>query len=234
MPDYEYLILSFHRSVMDAFVCQDLSFEGSDPDAAREHFRKALRADGGARLSEHRRIDREQRAVDELAIQAWEERRDALRAEYHVKEVEQSFGKGRFAKVHQVTFPNGSIQRFPPSDSQARIDEAIVATIGESPRDAQGFAGLSDGQLVDLLLSTMLVPPVECWSATAHPSDALVEGGAIVGSLPERAADVLGALGAKGWQLVDVGEDRAITSGASGTSTAVVAARYTLMRVALG
>ncbi len=230
MPKFEYLLLCFERSAKSEFICDGDTFTGDDLESARRHFRSQWLADSGARLRDHRRRFTERRAANDRAFRDWTKRREALRDRYRVESVEVEIRKGRYVKRDRVTAPDGSVRTVDAGSGREHVDAAVQSQVGEPPADPGVAPDLSDDAILEVLLTEMQTRRVDTWSAFVEPSGPGVAHGEWVGVLEAALAEELNRLGAEGWRVVDVSEDRALTSGVAGTATTVVAARYTLMR----
>lgn len=228
MPAYEYLVVTFERSSRTVFRCAGLSFEGETQAEAVEHFTRELKKGKAADLQRRRR---EARAANDKAYLSWVKKRDERREHYAIKAVEAQVTKGRFAMQDRVSFPDGSTRTFPKGEGAAHVDGAIVAEIGPPPPELDSFEDLTDAQLIEATLRGIEARPVDVWSVAVvprHPLNATVSHAPLAGAVSE----VLNQLGADGWRLVDVSEDRAIVGGASGTASTVTTARCTRLREA--
>lgn len=230
MPQYEYLLLTLERAAKFEYTCDGETYTGDDTETARRHFRSLLTADGGARLDEHRRHILERRAFTEGVFLDWTKRCDALREQFHVESVEVEIEKGKYAMRDRVTAPDGSVRMLDPGSGRDHVDATIRSQVGEPPPEPGAAPDVSDDAISDHLLSEMQSRRVDLWSATLAPSGAALVHGEWAHDLATAAATELNHLGAQGWQVVDVHEDRGIAGGVSGTATMTVAARYTLMR----
>lgn len=233
MTRFEYAVMAFNYGDHREFT-----FAGSSVIAASRGEAKVMfRAQVDSQMVDLRAVRDEQlkeKLAYECALEAWSGKREEALAGATIEKVEEEVRKmGRYLITReQVTMPDGTRRMFEPGKGREFLDEIADAAAGPPPTPPEPVEILSDSELVEHVLQGMAEAKVGRWSGTIQPADPSFDGSPRPGDLQRRVVEELNRLGAQGWSVVDVSEDRAISAGDSGTSTTVVGVRYTLVREA--
>lgn len=250
MVRYEYSLLVFTWRTFFHQSCEGHAVTAPTRDEAQRQLRDLLRPSLAGRQAERRRVHLVAEASFQDALAEWRKRFDEIAATYRVEVVEETLGtldrtQAAFRQAVQsgiveigskevqrekVTLPDGSTRMFELGSGAEYVEARVAETVGDAPTPPEQPVGASDAELLDELLESAGVQEVGRWIGQIMPADDAFDSEPFAGSLSSRVATELNRLGADGWQLADLSEDRAIVSGASGTESAVVAARYTLIR----
>ena len=227
MPAFEYLVVRHSQGVEFEVAVEGHRARSAHEKAARAKVRALVAADTSLLDGERVRWDHAVRDADQ------EERvaRDRERAElYEEYEVESVLALDRERQEYLVTkqivkLPDGSSLQFEGEGGSTWVDDQVAVRLGVEP-DRASPVEPDEAQLIAGVMARAKVTSRTRWFLSImperQPGTADAEDGEVI--------QLLNDLGADGWRLVDVSEDRAIVSGDSGTQSKVVAARYTLLR----
>jgi hypothetical protein len=225
--------MSFRWGKFHEFTCEGHTAVDADADEARGQVAQRLRPSVEARQSERREAHERLVAAFETEQSDWEARQSALADEYLIDSVEEQAGRfGRKTITRQrVTMPGGGTQTFDDGLSASDyVKKAVEKAAGDPPSAPPAFDDLSDDELLDQLLQGGVAEMVWRWKGAIEPNDDTFDSEPFAGPVRPRLLSELNRLGAGGWQIANVSEDRTISAGDSGTSTTVSHSRYTLMR----
>lgn len=230
---YEYCVMSFRWGKFHEFTCEGETAVASDAGDARDQVAERLRPGLVALQSDRRQAHEDLVAAFQSAQADWESRRSAVEDRFSTEAFEEQSGRFGRQKTtrYRVTMADGGTRSFDDSRGAAAfIAKTVDNQVGDPPSSPSPFEDLSDDELLERLLNGGDDEVVWRWEATMDPEDPTFDSEPFATSARSRRVEELNRLGALGWQIADVSEDRVITTGDSGTSTQVIALVYTLVR----
>jgi hypothetical protein len=231
VPSFEYQLMSFEWGSYRLVECRGESALAPDEDTAKRELRARLAANVTEDRASHRREHAEQRAQHDQALSDWTQRHDDTMSTYQVEVVEETVRKmGKYTvRRERVVLPDGEVRVFEMGYGAAFVEQSVLQAVGAPPA-APELEDLTDDEYLDRALAEVKATVVDRWKGTIEPADEDFDGNLVADELGPRSVAELNRLGAQGWKVVDVSEDRAITADEVATATTVVGVRYTLMR----
>jgi hypothetical protein len=232
VPAFDYLTLSYRWGRYCTMTYHGESVLEPTEGAARQALRTLIAASMAEERSAMVRENENQRKEHDHALTEWTQRRDEAMAAHRIDVVEETVRKmGKYTvRKERVVLPDGTSQTFDMGEGTAFVERAALDAVGEPP-SAPDLEDLSEDEYLDRALVDAHSQVVGRWMGTVLPADPEFNDH-LVEDVSASSVTELNRFGSQGWQLVDVSEDRTITSGDrdGDTSTIVTGVRYTLMR----